>query len=59
MTRRVLITGASRGIGLELTRAYAAADALVFAACRRPRAAEALRGLAAAHRAGSRSSPST
>ena len=36
MERRVLITGASRGIGLELARLYAASGALVFAACRDP-----------------------
>ena len=40
----VLITGASRGIGLELARAYAADGWRVHAGCRRPEAAEALSG---------------
>jgi NAD(P)-dependent dehydrogenase (short-subunit alcohol dehydrogenase family) len=44
----VLITGANRGIGLELARAYAAAGDRVHAACRDPNAAEALNALAAA-----------
>ena len=43
----VLITGANRGIGLELVRAYAAGGDRVFAACRAPGAAEALNALAA------------
>ena len=38
----VLITGASRGIGLELARAYAADEWRVHACCRRPEAAEEL-----------------
>ena len=38
----VLITGASRGIGLELARAYAADGWRVHACCRRPEAAEEL-----------------
>jgi len=36
MTQTVVITGANRGIGLALTRAYLARGAKVFAACRRP-----------------------
>ena len=43
----VLITGANRGIGLELARAYAAGGDRVFAACREPAAAGALDALAA------------
>ena len=43
----VLITGANRGIGLELARAYAAAGDRVHAACRNPAGAEALSALAA------------
>ncbi len=42
MERRVLITGASRGIGRELARLYAASGALVFAACRDPERAAGL-----------------
>lgn len=38
----VLISGASRGIGLELARAYAADGWRVHACCRRPEAAEGL-----------------
>jgi len=38
----VLITGASRGLGLEFTRQYAAAGWRVFAACRDPAAAPEL-----------------
>mgnify|MGYP001351613346 CR=1 FL=1 len=37
--RRVLITGTSRGIGLELARQYAEQDERVFATCRQPSAA--------------------
>ena len=43
----VLITGANRGIGLELTRAYAKGGDRVFACCRSPAKAEALNELAA------------
>ena len=37
--RRILITGTSRGIGLELARQYAARDERVFATYRTPSAA--------------------
>lgn len=43
---RVLITGANRGIGLELTRQYLARGASVEATARRPDDARALRDLA-------------
>jgi NAD(P)-dependent dehydrogenase (short-subunit alcohol dehydrogenase family) len=47
----VLITGASRGIGLELVKRYAERGWTVFATCRDPGAADALQALAreAAH----------
>jgi NAD(P)-dependent dehydrogenase (short-subunit alcohol dehydrogenase family) len=46
----VVITGANRGIGLELVRQYLArADVRVVAACRTPEDAIALRALVAAH----------
>jgi NAD(P)-dependent dehydrogenase (short-subunit alcohol dehydrogenase family) len=38
----ILITGANRGIGLELTRQYLNKQTRVFAACRTPEAAESL-----------------
>jgi NAD(P)-dependent dehydrogenase (short-subunit alcohol dehydrogenase family) len=41
----VLVTGANRGIGLELAKQYAAAGWRVHATCRTPEAADALRGL--------------
>lgn len=44
----VAITGAGRGIGLELVRQYAAAGDRVYALCRSPEAAGALNALAAA-----------
>ncbi|GAB4478050.1 MAG: SDR family oxidoreductase [Anaerolineae bacterium] len=47
--QQVLITGASRGIGLELTRQIAARGDHVFATCRSPQTAEALQTLATHH----------
>ncbi len=44
-----LITGANRGIGLELARAYARAGTTVIATARRPADATALAALAAEH----------
>lgn len=41
----VLITGANRGIGLELTRHYAASGARVHATCRKPSEADDLRAV--------------
>lgn len=46
MADRVLVTGANRGIGLELTRQYLADGAEVIAACRNPERAPALNELA-------------
>lgn len=45
----ILITGANRGIGLELTRQYADDGWTVHACCRSPENAHALNKLAAAH----------
>jgi NAD(P)-dependent dehydrogenase (short-subunit alcohol dehydrogenase family) len=45
----ILITGANRGIGLELTRQYAAEGARIIACCRAPVRAEALNAIAAQH----------
>lgn len=45
----ILVTGANRGIGLELVRRYAAAGERVFACCREPDSAAALQALAKAH----------
>ena len=42
----ICITGANRGIGLELAKQYAAAGNRVFATCRNPDSAEALNALA-------------
>ena len=47
MTDRILITGANRGIGLELTRQAAAGGHHVTAACRTPDRADDLNALAA------------
>ncbi|MBT9470527.1 MAG: SDR family oxidoreductase [Pseudomonadota bacterium] len=47
MTQTVLITGASRGIGLELARQYAAGGSCVIATCRNPGEATALLEIAA------------
>jgi NAD(P)-dependent dehydrogenase (short-subunit alcohol dehydrogenase family) len=50
MTRwTVLITGASRGIGLQYARAYAALGWRVFAACRRPERSPGLAQLLGEH----------
>src|SRR5262245_45417164 len=45
----VLVTGASRGIGLEFVRQYCADEWSVLACCRSPERAEKLRTLAATH----------
>jgi len=47
--RRVLLTGANRGIGLEFTRQLLAAGDRVIATCRHPAQAADLTALAAAH----------
>jgi NAD(P)-dependent dehydrogenase (short-subunit alcohol dehydrogenase family) len=47
MTDKVLITGANRGIGLEMARQYAAEGWRVYACCRQPERAPALSRLAA------------
>ncbi|MGB1176442.1 MAG: SDR family NAD(P)-dependent oxidoreductase [Candidatus Puniceispirillaceae bacterium] len=49
MTQRILITGANRGIGLEMTRQALARGDNVIAACRTPSHAAALDDLAATH----------
>ncbi len=46
-SRRVLVTGASRGLGLEFVRQLLVRGDAVMAACRRPAEAAALRALAA------------
>ena len=48
--RRVLVTGAGRGLGLELTRRYLERGDQVFATCRQPSRARDLAALAGAHR---------
>jgi NAD(P)-dependent dehydrogenase (short-subunit alcohol dehydrogenase family) len=47
--RRILVTGANRGIGLEFARQLLARGDRVYAACRHPGRALALTELAAAH----------
>jgi NAD(P)-dependent dehydrogenase (short-subunit alcohol dehydrogenase family) len=45
VTERVVITGANRGIGLELARVYASRGDEVWGGCRRPDSADELREL--------------
>ena len=50
MSLRILITGANRGLGLELVRQLAErGEAQIIATCRRPEVAPALQALADAH----------
>ena len=49
MPQRILITGANRGIGLEMTRQALARGDSVTAACRTPDRADALNALAGGH----------
>ena len=49
MTKTVLITGASRGVGLEFSRQYAAVGWRVHACCRDPQGAAALSEALAGH----------
>ena len=49
-SRRVLVTGAGRGLGLEFTRRYLERGDRVFATCRAPSRARDLAALGAAHR---------
>jgi NAD(P)-dependent dehydrogenase (short-subunit alcohol dehydrogenase family) len=46
----ILVTGANRGLGLEFTRQYLAANWQLYAACRDPGAADALQTLAHARK---------
>lgn len=48
-SRRAVVTGASRGLGLEFTRQLLARGERVVATCRRPASADALAALAKAH----------
>ena len=48
-SRRVLVTGANRGLGLEFVRQLLARGDRVIAACRRPAEAETLTALAVLH----------
>lgn len=45
MTKTILITGANRGLGLELAKQYQADDWRVLATCRKPNKAHALQDL--------------
>ncbi len=47
--KRVLVTGSNRGLGLEWVRQYAREGARVYATCRFPEQAEALRAVAREH----------
>jgi NAD(P)-dependent dehydrogenase (short-subunit alcohol dehydrogenase family) len=47
MTKTVVITGAARGLGLSLARAYRAQGDVVIGGCRRPETADLLRSLGA------------
>ena len=46
---RILVTGANRGIGLEITRQLLARGDYVYATARRPQSAEKLHDLAFEH----------
>src|SRR5437867_5910925 len=48
---RIVITGASRGLGLEFTRRYLEAGHRVLALARRPESSEGLRSLSGKHAA--------
>ncbi|MGK0343924.1 MAG: NAD(P)-dependent dehydrogenase (short-subunit alcohol dehydrogenase family) [Candidatus Azotimanducaceae bacterium] len=48
-TANILITGANRGIGLELVRQYSEAGHTVYAACRAPTQANGLKGMDNVH----------
>ncbi|MEY4193912.1 MAG: hypothetical protein RLZZ226_280, partial [Pseudomonadota bacterium] len=50
MSNTVLITGANRGLGLEMTQQYAQAGWTVIACCRNPDSASQLASLAQAFR---------
>lgn len=47
--QNIFITGANRGLGLEMVRQYVAQGERVFAACRTPEKADALQQLASQH----------
>ena len=47
MMKNVVVTGANRGLGLSLARAYVANGHRVFGGCRSPESADALRSLGA------------
>ncbi len=49
--KRILVTGANRGLGLEFVRQYLETGERVFACCRDPDAADALQRLVAEHSA--------
>ena len=47
--KTILITGANRGLGLEFARQYLESKHRVFATCRRPQKADALKELQERH----------